>query len=244
MARTARTRDIEQAIAGRADLDVLVEEDGNTITLEGMVDSLEDRQAAEDIAADLAGDLTIENNLEVEDILPTSSGAYASSSPQAELAWVDQRREVEDEVDADLTDQELLEDAEGAGGAHGAIGDQLAAAEGDAAWVPPSDPVLGAGRRGEAGIIGGFSQDSLDDVSVERSAEDRRPGDEALTEAIMRELREDAATTDLNIRVIVREGVAHLHGHVAGAEDADAAEEVAARVPGVVEVREELDIDA
>jgi hypothetical protein len=31
---------------------------------------------------------------------------------------------------------------------------------------------------------------------------------------------------------------------VAGLEDAEAAEEVAARVPGVLEVREELEVDA
>jgi osmotically-inducible protein OsmY len=42
--------------------------------------------------------------------------------------------------------------------------------------------------------------------------------------------------------VIVRNGVAHLHGTVDGPEDADNAEEVASRVPGVIEVREELEV--
>jgi len=42
--------------------------------------------------------------------------------------------------------------------------------------------------------------------------------------------------------VVVRDGVVHLHGTVTDLDDADAAEEVASRIPGVREVREELDV--
>ena len=69
-----------------------------------------------------------------------------------------------------------------------------------------------------------------------------RPGDEAIADAIRRELREDALTTDLTIRVTVRDGVAHLRGSVPSLDDAESAEEVAGRVPGVREVIEELDV--
>lgn len=82
-----------------------------------------------------------------------------------------------------------------------------------------------------------------DDMSVQRSAEDARPGDEALADAIRRELREDALTTDLAIEVEVDQGIAHLSGEVADIIDAENAEEVANRVPGVQEVVDELEIN-
>ena len=81
-------------------------------------------------------------------------------------------------------------------------------------------------------------------IEVEQSAEDTRPGDEALAEAIARELREDASTTSLAVDVFVRRGIVHLRGWVPGLEDADNAEAVAARVPGVVDVVDELEVPA
>ena len=82
----------------------------------------------------------------------------------------------------------------------------------------------------------------MDDVSVERSS-DGRLGDEAIRDAILRELREDAATTDLNLEVDVEEGLVTLRGTVQSLDDVESAEEVAARVPGVIEVNEELDVE-
>jgi len=79
-------------------------------------------------------------------------------------------------------------------------------------------------------------------MDVERSAEDARVGDEALVESVERALREDAATTSLSLAVTVRHGVVRLRGWVPGLEDDDNAEAVAARVPGVVEVLDELDV--
>ncbi len=107
---------------------------------------------------------------------------------------------------------------------------------------PPTDPVVTTDRHGNTEVLGGFEPTSTEGVEVERSAEDNQPGDEALADAIRRELREDAATTDLQIDVLVRQGVAHLRGAVPGLEDAENAEEVAARVPGVREVVEELEV--
>jgi osmotically-inducible protein OsmY len=89
-------------------------------------------------------------------------------------------------------------------------------------------------------VLNGF--DSGEDLSVEPSSMDGRPGDEALADAVRRELAEDAATTDLEIVVAVRQGVAHLRGRVSDLDDADNAEAVAARVPGIREVVEELEV--
>jgi osmotically-inducible protein OsmY len=49
-------------------------------------------------------------------------------------------------------------------------------------------------------------------------------------------------TTDLAVRVAVRNGVVYLRGAVSSLDDAESAEEVASRVPGVAEVVEELDV--
>lgn len=143
------------------------------------------------------------------------------------------------ELEPSFNDQTLLSDPVAAAGPSGSAEDQVQ--EGDDVYTPPTDPVVTTDLSGRTQVLGGFSTDALESVEVERSS-DGRLGDEAIEEAILRELREDAATTDLDVRVTVREGVAHLHGQVPTLDDAESAEEVAARVPGVKEVVEELEI--
>src|SRR3954453_6194902 len=78
MADESRAAQIERAIREIADLDVVVEDADGVITLEGIVDSERDREAAEDIAADLAGGASIDNALEVQDLLPVSVDTFSS----------------------------------------------------------------------------------------------------------------------------------------------------------------------
>ena len=59
-----------------------------------------------------------------------------------------------------------------------------------------------------------------------------------------KELRRDAATTALEVQVAVRNGSVRLRGRVPDLVDAENVEAVAARVPGVVEVIEELDLQS
>ena len=113
--------------------------------------------------------------------------------------------------------------------------------EADTAYSPPTDPVVTTDQHGNTRVLGGFSSSSMESVEVERSS-DGTLGDEAIAEAILRELREDAATTALTIDVAVVNGVAHLRGTVADITDSENAEEVAARVPGVTEVVDELKV--
>jgi len=103
--------------------------------------------------------------------------------------------------------------------------------------------VITTNARNEVEVLGGFSTSSMDDISVARSS-DGTLGDEAIEDAIRRELREDATTTALDINITVRNGVVRLRGVVADVTDAENVEEVAARVPGVVEVLEELEVAA
>jgi hypothetical protein len=143
------------------------------------------------------------------------------------------------EFEPDFTDQSVLHDPREASGANSSGADDPAAS-GDAVYAPPIDPVIKTDAHGRAEILGGFG--SEDDVPMERSASDGRLGDEALADAVRRRLAEDSATTDLSIVVAVRNGVAHLRGQVADLDDADNAESVAASVPGIREVVEELEV--
>jgi len=107
---------------------------------------------------------------------------------------------------------------------------------------PPTDPVITTDRHGNTQVLGGFEATSMMPEGVARSALDGEPGDEALADAIRRELREDASTTDLQVEVSVLQGVARLRGRVPGLEDADNVESVAGRVPGLRDVVEELEV--
>lgn len=109
-------------------------------------------------------------------------------------------------------------------------------------YFPPTDPVITTDERGDPKMLGGFSETSMDDAPVARSASDGQRGDEAIADAIRRELREDAMTTGLDVDVEVREGVATISGTVSDLVDADSAEEVAGRVPEVLEVVDRTEI--
>lgn len=114
--------------------------------------------------------------------------------------------------------------------------DDEALGEGGVPYFPPTDPVVTPDERGNPVMLGGFAPTSMSSVEVDASASDARYGDAALADAIARELREDAATTDLSLDVTVRRGVVRLRGLVQDLDDAENAEAVAARVPGVVAV--------
>src|SRR5260370_12828266 len=111
------------------------------------------------------------------------------------------------EFEPDFTDQSDLRDPSEASGANSS-GDDDPAAEGDAVYTPPIDPVVKTDTHGRAEILGGFGAE--DDSFVERSASDGRLGDEALADAVRLRLAEDTATNDLPIIHAVRNGDDHL----------------------------------
>jgi hypothetical protein len=142
-------------------------------------------------------------------------------------------------------DQEILTDPLAAQGSpNGEPGNDAAdpVADGNEVYVPPTDPVITSDARGNVEVLGGFSLTASDEVAPLPSASDGRLGDEAIEDAVRAALRRDAATTSLEIEVLVRDGVAHLRGRVSDLDDADNAEDVASRVPGVREVKEELEV--
>jgi osmotically-inducible protein OsmY len=245
MATESRSAQIERAIREVAGLDVVVEDQDGTIILEGMVDSASDRQAAEDIAADLSGGARIDNALEVQDELPNSVDDFLEEPGSAEPP-VSVEAIGDDGLNPDLMDQQIASDPMvviGDPDSAGYSGDEIDADDGDSAYVPPTDPVVTSDAHGGQHVLGGFSTTADDREIVPARSSDGRLGDEAIADAVREALLSDAATTDLQIRVVVRNGVVHLHGAVPLLDDADAAEEVASRVEGVREVQEELEVD-
>jgi osmotically-inducible protein OsmY len=237
----AFTRGLEQQLA-QAGLQVIVEQSDGALILSGIVDSEESRQAALDIVTQAAPPgMPIDDQLDIDAVLPTGVDDYASQDPTAELADSEDDLLADgSELEPDFTDQPGFTDPLAAAGAEPSDDEDLA--ESGDVYTPPIDPVVTTDAHGAAQVLGGFGLDADDDVLVEPSAEDRRPGDEALADAVRRELAEDSATTDLNVLVFVRRGIVHLRGQVSDLDDADNAEAVAARVPGVQEVVEELDV--
>jgi osmotically-inducible protein OsmY len=230
VANQTLTARIEQALEQEADLHLAVQESAGRITISGMVDSDEARDTALEIAARLAPNRTIEPDIDVTVTLVVEEGAV-SLPPAGNLA--DTIVEVND------ANRELVADFSGD---PGSTDERTVIQDGEEPYFPPTDPVVASDASGNLEVIGGWTGTSTSEVEVAASAIDGQPGDEALRDAVRRELRQDAATTMLDLRVTVRDGVVHLRGTVADLEDAENAEAVAAGVPGVVEVIEELDV--
>jgi hypothetical protein len=143
------------------------------------------------------------------------------------------------DVEPSMIDQELLTDPTAAAGPSDSWEDPVE--DGEEVYVPPTDPVITTGVHGDTEVLGGFSTDSMETRGPLHSS-DGEIGDEAIADAVRAALRQDAATTDLQVDVIVEDGIARLYGAVPGLEDVDNAEAVAGRVEGVVEVMEELQV--
>jgi osmotically-inducible protein OsmY len=233
----ALARRIERELETRAAVNAVVEVRDGEIVLSGQVDTMEAREAADDIVAELAPNLRLTNDLEVEQVTPTEvSDFYVGDAPAATTpVSLEALAEQEVSINPDFTDQPLSTSGLATAGV-----DTME--EEDNVFFPPTDPVITTDEKGEAQVLGGFSATSDASVEVDRSTLDGRYGDEAIADAVRRELREDAATTDLRIDVLVRNGIVHLRGVVQDVDDTENAEEVASRVPGVREVVEELSV--
>lgn len=226
---SAATDAIARAIEETAGLVLAVQEDEAGIVVSGIVDNEAERDAALDVARAMAGGVEVLDALEILGDLPDD---IEEGSPEISGDVSDDTLEP-----GDFTDQGILRSAEEAGGPSTSFEDDEVS-DGATVYVPPIDPV---GTQTE--VIGGTQFSSMDSIEVERSS-DGQLGDEAIRDAVLRELREDSATTDLRLDVVVIGGVVRLGGRVADITDAESAEEVAARVPGVVEVEERLDVEA
>jgi osmotically-inducible protein OsmY len=221
-----------------AGLHAAVEVSDEAVVLTGIVTTDEERQAAIDIATEEAPDKRIEDNIETSGLLAEN----IEGIEVAEMATEPGEPSIpgtsdEDTLAGDFQDQRLLKNPLAASGPSDNTEDDLVA-EGDVSYVPPTDPV----RTPDNEVLGGFQITSMDHVGVQRSSEGEL-GDEAIADAIRRELAEDAATAGLEVEVSVERGIVRLRGRVRDLIDAESAEEVASRVPGVLEVQENLEVE-
>ncbi len=122
-------------------------------------------------------------------------------------------------------------------------GDYLEAVSEAEPYTPPTDPVVKPDRSTDGvEMLNGFAETADDEAAVAQLPGLPR-GDDEIREAVLAALHADAATTDLSVEVEAQDGVVFLRGVVSSLDDVDLAESVAAEVPGVQEVREELQIE-
>ena len=233
------TKDIERQLAEQVGVHAAVEETATEVVLSGLISSEEQRQEAMDIVTAIAPGKRIIDSLDVVDVVPEALRDL-QVSPSLEGGSEDAAPATSDEESlepGDFSDQSIHHDTLGVTGPSGFTNDEDIS-EGEDVYVPPTDPVLTT----EGEFLGGFGFSSDESVAVETSTQGERLSDGSIAEAIRRELREDAATTYLEIHVSVERGVAELRGSVTSLDDAENAEAVAIRVPGVVEVKENLEV--
>jgi osmotically-inducible protein OsmY len=225
---------ISERIHAQANLHVAVEETRDRIVLTGLVDSAEARAEAIEIAARLAPGKAIDGDgLEV-------MATLAAEDSTIDIPAAGNLGDTVIDVEPEEVKEALLPDFTTSPGESDV---EPVIEDGDEPYFPPTDPVVTTDQQGNLEVIGGFSRTADEPQEPAPSAMDGRFGDEAIADAIRRELREDAATTDLRIEVTVLNGVAHLRGTVTDMDDAENAEAVTARVPGVVEVDEDLTVE-
>ncbi|MCL6429794.1 MAG: BON domain-containing protein [Anaerolineae bacterium] len=123
--------------------------------------------------------------------------------------------------------------------------DPYAAIDEGRIYYPPEDPpILPSERLRDADIAIGFAT-SADDapLEVEDVPERFDSSDYDIAERVAQALRLHSATSDLDIKVQVQDGIVTLRGHVDTLQDVAAVEDIASEVEGVVEVREQLTLD-
>lgn len=115
--------------------------------------------------------------------------------------------------------------------------DSMQSADNAEPYLPPTDPPVVPGGPDAIEVADGFAPTS---EGAEQQA--GTPGDDLITERVLDLLRIDAATSNLELEAETIDGVVYLRGEVPNLDDTDLAAEVAARVPGVIDVVDEMTV--
>jgi len=226
-----RTR-VEQALADFALYPIDISVDDGVIYLNGTVESGLEKQKVERAVERVKGVRKVVNNLAIGEVVPVRLNTEGQPMEDADFQELD---EFEPEVEPDLEDNIGTTDV------------METTSEGEP-FFPPTDPVVLPTSREEHGIrvTGGFAPTADDNLTPEAPPEHMPPvyySDDEIEEAVLEALRRNASTASLVLRVGVRNGIAYVRGKVQSMEDVDQVEQVIAEVPGVLEVREELEIE-
>lgn len=229
------------ALLSDAGIPLIVEVQEGKARLTGRVESPRVRQAALDLTRSVDGVVGIDDQIDYEVVAPDMY--FEAPDDDEEFGYADHEALLDDISDTEPTFE----------GDPGALSFQEAIEEGEP-YFPPTDPVVHPTTdEQELGVLGGFAGTSMDELVTDQDLEpwanvrfpdefgSRPDGD--IQRDVENELREDAYTTDLPVRVNVVNGVVYLHGKVHSIEDAEYAEEVAGRVPGVAEVKDLTDVE-
>jgi osmotically-inducible protein OsmY len=222
---------IEEILATYPGVAAAVQVRNGTVHLAGIAQSERQRSDIERSVRLLPEVTGVRNELSIEFNPPEE--AAVNSQPE----FSDEFRDLGSDIVVDGTEYDFTDRA--------GTNDVMESTSEAEPYFPPTDPVLRPAPETEEGfeVVGGFAASSMEGgVAGERPTASAPSGDEELADWVRQALLEDATTTDLQVRVTVRNGVVYLRGVVSAPEDTDAAEEVASRVPGVVEVREELTV--
>lgn len=224
-------REVERRVAQATGVFVVAHPAGpGVVRLQGVLDDPRLRAAVRAAAGATPGVQKVIDELELVSAEPLADGDLAPLA--AALRW-----EVPEEgapVEVPLVEEGEEDEA---------TVDALEAAEEGLPFFPPTDPVLRPSREGELEPAAGFAATSMDELTGEAPLEgEEPPGDEAIAEDVRRELAEDALTCELDVQVEVQSGVVVLRGRVKSLDEAEAAEEVARRVPGVLDVEDALEV--
>ncbi|HZU81058.1 MAG TPA: BON domain-containing protein [Acidimicrobiales bacterium] len=242
---------IQQRLRDQYHMFIVAAQQGDTIMLSGRVGSDQDRNTAERVARELGQGRPVQNLIEVQPTVteglrnPNYENAGRldpSFVPGDEIAQSPPVILESEGLDAGFDQVPLETDSTDV--VDESVYDDVPPVEPDPAYFAPTDPVVEPDRQGNLQVVGGWDPTSMSSDTVDPSAEDNQPGDEALADAIRRELREDASTNALQLDVEVERGVAHLRGTVTDLTDAENAESVASQVPGVREVIDETTVQS
>jgi len=206
-------RQVLQAAMELGEMSVACTVEQGHVVLEGVVSSDEHAYQLEATTRSIAGVSSVENELAIEGF---------AASVDSVIEGVDLVPDFTSEVSAD---------------------DAMEAASEAEPYFPAIDPVVKPDRSTDGiEMVGGFARSADEPDAATANLPGRPRGDDELREAVLAALHADAATTDLVLEVEAQDGVVFLRGIVPSLDDADLAESVAARVPGVEEVQDELEI--
>ena len=218
---------VEAALAPLAYRPIDVTVDNNIVYLSGTVRSGEEKELATRLAERVKGVRKVVNRLAIGEVAEVDLHKEGEAFREVELEEVDVGAGVEPDFVESIGTTDVMESTSE-----------------NEPFFPPTDPVVIPVEREKEGIevLGGFAPTSDDNLSDLPNHPPRiYESDDELAEDVRLALLRDAGTSSLRISVLVRNGVVYLRGQVQSIEDVDQAEAVASSVPGVVEVREELE---
>lgn len=202
------------------------------VTLVGAARTEREFERAEKIAASVPGVTRVLNHLVVDTLAGSTQVDRTIADP--ELA-----------AEIELNQLNMISGTEVDFNGNAGTTDTAESAAEDVPFFAPTDPPVLRAPRADEGyqVAGGFSETSMDaPIELEQLPRQLMSGDDEIARLVRMALSEDAGTTDLPIAVHVRRGIVYLRGIVQSLAEVELAEGVVSRVPGVEEVREELEV--